>query len=147
MDPFFMEGFPMPIEGFGNGVPAPHQPVLPDLNLPAEPPQEDKPWVPLAPLVGSLSIEEQKEIARLVSFEKSLIRKSTYMLQTLKYTPNPEDVKNVVSSFVLDMDSAKFDEIMLAITNLKSPVFQAFLEAWEDYIGSIYKYPIDIPEN
>lgn len=143
---FFMEGFPLPIEGIGNGVPAPHQPVLPDLNLPPEPHQEDKPWVPLGPLVGSLSIEEQREIARLVSFENQMIRSALYMLRSLKYTPREEDVKSVVSSFILDMDSDHFGDILLAFINPEGEVFQAFLEAWEEYLMSMYNTPVHFPD-
>jgi len=145
-DLYFMEGLPLPVEGFGNGMPAPHQPVIPDLNIPADPPQDETPWVPTVPIVGSLSMEEQGEIARLVSFEKRMVRSAIYMLRSLEYTPRVEDVKSVVSSFILDMESDQFQEILLGFINPESEVFQAFLEDWEEYLMSMYHSPVNFPD-
>lgn len=49
----------------------------------------------------SLSIEEQGEITRLIFFERQLVRSALHMLRGLNYTPDVEDVKAVVSSFIL----------------------------------------------
>jgi len=111
-----------------NGAP------LPDFNLPAEPPEE--PYQPLFPLVGSLSVEEQRAVDRLVRLENQLIRSATHMLRSLNYAPQPEAIKTVVEAFILDINSDDYEGLRLAFINVNSPLFQEFLDSWEDFLSS-----------
>ena len=117
----------------GNGAPLPdlNLPLLPDPVPPAELPRE--PYIPLFPLVGSLSSEEQRAVARLVRLENGLIRTATHVLESLGFSPQPDDVKNVVQTFILDLDSDSYEGLRLALMDISSPVLMSFIEAWENY--------------
>ena len=125
-----------------DGAPLPdlNRPIspLPDLNLPAEPSDSEEPYQPLFPLVGSLSVEEQREVDRFVRFEKRLVRSATCMLKSLDYCPQADDVKNVVQSFLLEIDSIRsYEEFILSFIDPTSSTFINFLDFWEGYLADI----------
>ncbi|YP_173375.1 hypothetical protein NitaMp165 (mitochondrion) [Nicotiana tabacum] len=119
--------------GLGNSVTPLPEPIIPDLNLPPEEPPEE-PYQPLIPGGGSLSVEEQRAIDRFVRQQNRLVRCATHMLRSLDYSPQPEDVKNVVETFILEIDSFHYSEIYLALIDRDSPQFLHFLELWEEHL-------------
>ncbi|OIT08781.1 hypothetical protein A4A49_54634 [Nicotiana attenuata] len=115
--------------GLGNSVTPLPEPIIPDLNLPPE-----EPYQPLVPVVGSLSVEEQRSIDQFVRQQKQLVRCATHMLRSLDYSPQVEDVKNVVETFILEIDSFHYEELFLAMIDRNSPQFLHFLALWEEYL-------------
>ena len=107
-------------------------PLLPDLNLPSESPEQ--PYQPLVPLVGSLSREEEQGIERLIQFENQLLRNTTLILESLKYSPKADDIKNVIETFLIDITTDNYDRILLNMLDTDSPLFQHFLNDWDSYL-------------
>lgn len=77
--------------------PSPYQLLLPDLNEAASSPSSDGAFFPNIPIVGNLSIEEQKMC-------NPLRRKVALMLKSLDYNPDETDVRPVVSAFIENVD-------------------------------------------
>jgi hypothetical protein len=148
-----MENHEIPM-ALGQGAPAPMN-NLPDLNnappqdydLNLPPLSETSPtaeirgerYTPLFPLVGSLSLEEQEAVARFIRLENGIIRTATFALESVGYSPQPDDVRNFVEIFLIDFTSDKYEAVRLGLMKVGSDIFNDFCEAWENHLVSSNK--------
>ncbi|WMV18845.1 hypothetical protein MTR67_012230 [Solanum verrucosum] len=100
--------------------------ILPDLNLPAEL-ESYQPLFPQVPL-GTLSLEEQRAVDKLVRLEGRLIWTARCVLESLGYSPQSGDIKFFVQIFIVDIDSSDYDDLVLALIDENSPIFLQSLE-------------------
>ncbi|KAL5099277.1 hypothetical protein RYX36_003604 [Vicia faba] len=81
-------------------------------------------------LVEILSLEEQEAVTRLVRLENRLIQAATHVLESMGYSPRPDDVRIVVEAFLLDFDSdtAFFTSLYRCLSNGAKVIFQVYPE-------------------
>lgn len=121
-------------------MPQPQIPAIPDLNLPpgTPDPTDDKPWVPIILSDERLTVEEQQAVNHLEYMERNLIKETTRVLRSLDYGPREEDVKMVVSNFIMEKDREELPGLLFEIKNIDSPTFLDFLNEWEDHLAKAY---------
>ena len=95
---------------------------------------DEPPYVPIVPGLGSLSIEEQQGLNRLLRFEARLRRRAKILLEDLYYSPTEEDLRHVVDTFLLDRYIENYADFMFAFIREGSPLFMEFLNEWDTYL-------------
>nr|YP_010352621.1 hypothetical protein MFQ53_mgp04 [Bidens parviflora]UIR98974.1 hypothetical protein [Bidens parviflora] len=95
---------------------------------------EEAPFVPIVPGLGTLSIEEQRALERLLRFETRLRRRARILLEGLSFSPTEEDLRHVVDTFLMDREVGNFANFMLDFIRADSPLFMEFLNEWETYL-------------